>query len=68
MSLMLLATINCSIGNKDNHLTAQTVKELLDGREPVNNLERYAIEIIRTEATQQEIDYFIKHYNVLIDS
>lgn len=59
---MLIATINCSIGDKRNHLDAETIKKLLQGKEPATNLEKYALDVIKTEATQQEIEAFIEYY------
>jgi hypothetical protein len=61
---MLLATVNCSIGNKKNHLTAVTIKGLLAGKSPQNNLEKYAIDVIKTEASQQEIENFASFYRI----
>lgn len=60
---MLLATVNCSIGNKANHLDAKTVLPLLQGKEPSTALERYALDIINTEATQEEIEAFMRKMN-----
>ena len=61
---MLLATVNCSIGNKKNHLNAVTIKGLLAGKSPQNNLEKYAIDIMKTEASQQEIESFASFYRI----
>lgn len=61
---MLLATVNCSIGNKKNHLTAITIKGLLTGKSPQSNLEKYAIDTMKTEATQQEIESFASFYRI----
>jgi hypothetical protein len=61
---MLLATVNCSIGNKNNHLTATTIKGLLAGKSPQSNLEKYAIDVIKAEASQQEIESFANFYRI----
>lgn len=61
---MLLATVNCSIGNKKNHLDSKVIKELLTGKKPQSNLEKYAIDVIKTEASQQEIENFANFYRI----
>lgn len=61
---MLVATVNCSIGDKKKHLEAKIIKELLAGKSPQSNLEKYAIDVIKTEATQQEIESFASFYRI----
>lgn len=61
---MLLATVNCSIGNKNNHLNASVIKELLAGKSPQSNLEKYALDVMKTEASQQEIENFASFYRI----
>lgn len=61
---MLIATVNCSIGNKKNHIDVNTIKALLSGKAPQNNIERYAISIIKTEAVPQEIEQFASFYRI----
>jgi hypothetical protein len=61
---MLLATINCSIGNKSNHLNAVAIRGLLAGKSPQNNYEKYAIDIMKSEATDQEIESFARFYRI----
>ena len=61
---MLLATVNCSIGNKKNHLHGKIIKELLAGKKPQSNLEKYALDVMKTEASQQEIENFASFYRI----
>lgn len=61
---MLVATVNCSIGNKKNHLDAKAIKALLSGKQAHNNIEKYAINIIKTEASKQEIEKFASFYRI----
>lgn len=61
---MLLATVNCSIGNTKKHLKASDIKKLLSGIEPETTVEKYALEVIKTEATQEEIISFATYYRV----
>lgn len=62
--LMLLATVNCSIGDKNKHLDAKSVKNLLSGAKPKTVFEKYALDIIKTEASVQEIENFAKYYRI----
>lgn len=68
MQTPLLLTINCSIGDKTKHLNIETLKDLfLNIKEKENHLsliEKYAIEIIKTEAYPQELEWFKQDYNI----
>jgi hypothetical protein len=63
---MLVATANCSIGDKKKHLNAQQVKNLLLGKKPKNVYENYALKIIKTEALPQEIEAFAKVHSLIL--
>ena len=62
--IMLMSTINCSIGNKQKHLKLGQVKKLLVGKEPESPVEKYALKIIKTEADKAEIEQFAKYYKL----
>lgn len=68
MQTPLLLTINCSIGDKTKHLSIKALKDLfLNIKEKEKNLsliEKYAIEIIKTEAYPQELEWFKQDYNI----
>lgn len=61
---MLLSTVNCSIGDKSKHLKASQIKALLSGKLPVSPLEKYALKIIKTEASHIEIEQFASYYKI----
>ncbi|TEX99679.1 hypothetical protein [Campylobacter sp. US33a] len=64
----LLATINCSIGNIKNHLNDKDLCNLfLKIKEKEHNLtilEKYAINVMQTEALPQEFLWFQKDFNI----
>lgn len=65
-SPMLLLTINNSIGNKDNHFTVKQLVELFDKKQKdFTNRDKYAIDIIQTEANDSEINDFIEEHKIL---
>ena len=61
---MLLLTVNNSIGNKKNHLTVQSLYQLFNKNSNFSNVEKYALDTIKTEATQEEILWFSQDYNI----
>lgn len=61
---MLVATVNCSIGDKNNHLKAEQIIALLNGKPQETIFEKYAIKTIKIEALQYEIDTFIGYYQI----
>jgi hypothetical protein len=63
---MLISTANCSIGDQSHHLGAQQIKNLLLGAKPANVFEKYALDIIKTEALPQEIEAFAKVHHLSI--
>jgi hypothetical protein len=62
--VMLMSTVNCSIGNKSKHLKMGQIKALLSGKLPQTPAEKYALKIIKTEATAEEIMYFADYYKL----
>ena len=63
-SPILLSTINNSIGNKKNHITVQDLCNLLNGKEVLNDLDKYVIDTIQTEATKDELENFKNTYHI----
>lgn len=62
---MLLSTINSSIGDKKLHFTVEKLLSLFNKEyNAFTELEKYAIEIIQTEATIQEINNFKKNFKI----
>lgn len=61
---MLLATVNCSIGNTKKHLKASDIKKLLVKNKPETSVEKYALDVIKTEATHEEIIAFATYYRI----
>lgn len=63
---MLLLTINCSIGNKRNHLSIKRLCDLFlhikEKKNSLTNLEKYAITTMQEEAKPQEIELFKQEY------
>ncbi|MCR2055557.1 hypothetical protein CHLV4139_08665 [Campylobacter helveticus] len=68
MAEPLLLTINCSISNKKNHLNIEQVKDLFlnikHKKTHLNTLEKYAIDMIQTEAKKEEIEWFKEKYHI----
>lgn len=63
-SSLLLSTINNSIGNKKNHITVQDLCNLFNGKKVLNDLDKYVIDTIQTEATENELANFEKTYHI----
>ena len=63
---MLLLTVNNSIGNKKNHLSIYELCQLLKKKHNFSNIEKYALDIIKTEASPEEIASFSKNYHIPI--
>jgi len=61
---MLVGTVNNSIGNEKNHFTAKSLKELFFKKGNFTPLDRYAIDIIQTEAVREEIICFFEKFNI----
>ena len=65
---MLLLTINNSIGNKSKHFTSDKLVELFDKKyNEYSTLDKYAIDTIQTEASDIELNNFIKKFNISAD-
>ena len=62
--MMLLSTVNCSIGDKSKHFTLTDLKKLFYKDKNLNPYEKYAINIIKKEALKEEIDEFVKYYKI----
>lgn len=62
--VMLLSTVNCSIGNKKKHFTLTGLKELFYKDEPLNTYDKYALKTIKNEALEEEIEDFTKYYRI----
>ena len=61
---MLVSTVNASIGNEKKHLSASEIKKLLMGKSPELPVEKYALDIIKTEALKEEIEDFAMHFKI----
>ena len=54
-SPLLLSTINNSIGNKKNHFTVEDLCILFNEKNTYSDLDKYVIDTIQTEATEDEL-------------
>jgi len=63
---MLLLTVNNSIGNIKNHFTVESLCQLFNKTDKFSNHEKYALDIIKTEATQEELEWFSNEYNITL--
>lgn len=61
---MLMATVNASIGNEEKHLGVSEIKKLLMGKIPQKPIEKYALDVIKTEALKEEIEDFAMHFKI----
>lgn len=62
--VMLLSTVNCSIGNKQKHFTLTGLKNLFYKKEPLNVYDKYALKTIKNEALEEELEDFINYYRI----
>lgn len=62
--VMLLSTVNCSIGNKKKHFTLTDLKNLFYKKEPLNVYDKYALKTIKNEALEEEIVDFTNYYRI----
>lgn len=62
--MMLLSTVNCSIGNKEKHFTLTGLKKLFYKKESLNAYDKYALKTIKNEALEEEIEDFTKYYKI----
>ena len=62
--VMLLSTVNCSIGNKNKHFTLTGLKKLFYKHEPLDIYDKYALKTIKNEALDEEIEDFTSYYKI----
>lgn len=62
--MMLLSTVNCSIGNKQKHFTLTKLKQLFYKQENLDTYEKYALKVMKKEAQKEEIEDFAKYYKI----
>ena len=62
--MMLLSTVNCSIGNKKKHFTLTSLKNLFYKKEPLGVYDKYALKTIKNEALEEEIVDFRNYYRI----
>jgi len=62
--MMLVATVNCSIGDKSKHFTLISLKKIFYKKSPFTALEKYAIKTIKKEALPEEIEDFATYYKI----
>lgn len=62
--MMLLSTVNCSIGNKNKHFTLTGLKKLFYKEEPLSIYDKYALKTIKGEAVEEEINDFASYYKI----
>jgi hypothetical protein len=62
--MMLLSTVNCSIGDKSEHFTLTSLKKLFYKKGELNAYEKYALKTIKREALKSEIDEFASYYRI----
>ncbi|WQW64668.1 hypothetical protein KVL31_05120 [Helicobacter pylori] len=67
---MLLATINNSIGNKNNHVKLEYLIELFMKKKTTNlsDIDKYIIGTIQQEALKQEIEWFSQDYHIPMEN
>ena len=65
--MMLLSTVNCSIGNKEKHFTLTGLKKLFYKKDDLSVYDKYAIKTIKKEALKEEIDDFANYYKISAD-
>jgi len=62
--MMLLSTVNCSIGDKSKHFTLTSLKKLFYKKDDLTIYDKYALKTMKNEAIPQEIDDFANYYNI----
>lgn len=65
--MMLLSTVNCSIGNKEKHFTLTGLKKLFYKKDDLSIYDKYAIKTIKNEALQEEIEEFANYYKISLN-
>ncbi|GAA8169883.1 hypothetical protein NP0156_06960 [Helicobacter pylori] len=69
-SPMLLATINNSIGNKNNHVSLEYLIDLFMKKKTtdLSNIDKYIIGTIQQEALDREIEWFSQDYHIPMEN
>lgn len=62
--IMLVSTVNCSIGDKNKHFSLISLKKIFYKNGPLTPLEKYAIKTIKKEALTEEINEFVDYYKI----
>ena len=62
--LMLLSTVNCSIGDKSKHFTLTKLKNLFYKKDDLDPYEKYALKTIKREAFPSELEEFVDYYHI----
>lgn len=62
--MMLLSTVNCSIGDKSKHFTLTALKQLFYKKGELDAYEKYALKTIKREAMPSEIEEFVQYYKI----
>ena len=62
--MMLLSTVNCSIGDKSQHFTLTSLKKLFYKKIDLNPYKKYALKVIKKEVMKEEIEDFIGYYKI----
>ena len=62
--MMLLSSVNCSIGDKSKHFTLISLKKLFYKQDKLNAYEKYALKTIKQEALESEIKDFMTYYKI----
>ena len=62
--VMLLSTVNCSIGDKKKHFTLTGLKNLFYKQEPLSVYDKYALKTIKNEALKEEVEDFVNYYRI----
>ena len=62
--MMLLSTVNCSIGNKKKHFTLTKLKQIFYKQNDLDTYEKYALKVMKKEAQKEEIEDFAKYYKI----
>lgn len=63
---MLLLSANCSISDRNKHLSVEELKNLFMsvGSRELSEVEKYVVEVIQSEAHPQEIKNFQTRYHI----
>jgi hypothetical protein len=62
--VMLLSTVNCSIGNKKKHFTLTGLKKLFYKKDAFSIYDKYVLRVLKQEALEDEISDFINYYRI----